>query len=524
MNGEVRVQPDRVIGRYAMYREIASGGMASVHFGRLVGPVGFGRTVAIKRLHPQYAKDPEFVGMFLDEARLASRVRHPNVVQTLDVVALEGELFVVMDYVQGESLSRLMKATSALRTRIPYRIVSSVMVGVLHGLHAAHEARDNRGRPLGLVHRDVSPHNVLVGTDGSARVLDFGVAFAKGRVQPSNEGQIKGKLSYMSPEQLNGDTVDRLTDVYAASVVLWELLTGQRLFDADNQGQILHRVLNGKVEPPSVLVPEIPAALEEIVMRGLARAPSERWATAKEMAAAIERSGAMATSSMVSGWVESVAGETLASRASDLALIEQSVADGDDLPPAEAVTQLLLRTPSGTLRLPTDTPPDGHTAVTLTGHSSTTMQLSTLALEVDGPTGPPPPTMPSKSRLRVALYLAVAASCAIGVIAGVFVGTGGGSDTVRSAAARSGPPVPVGEEARVAPSAAPSSSASSVARGIEVPTPRTSGSSTAVSHAPSAATPEASAHAAKKTPPPAPCDPPFTYDGAGHKKYKLECL
>src|SRR5262245_3092434 len=180
---------ERVVGRYALYGEIASGGMATVHFERLLGPVGFSRTVAIKRLHPQFAKDPEFVSMFLDEARLAARIRHPNVVATLDVVATKGELFLVMEYVQGESLSRLARAVMARGENLPPRIVASIMCGVLHGLHAAHEARDQRGEPLGIVHRDVSPQNVLVGIDGTARVVDFGVAKASGRHQSTRKGK-----------------------------------------------------------------------------------------------------------------------------------------------------------------------------------------------------------------------------------------------------------------------------------------------------------------------------------------------
>src|SRR6202044_2296810 len=142
----------RIVGRYALYGVLASGGMATVHFGRLIGPVGFSRTVAIKRLHPQFASDPEFVAMFLDEARLAARIRHPNVVQTLDVVALDGELFLVMDYVQGESLSRLGRACGRKEEPVPLEVVSSVVCGALHGLHAAHEATSEDGEPLGIVH------------------------------------------------------------------------------------------------------------------------------------------------------------------------------------------------------------------------------------------------------------------------------------------------------------------------------------------------------------------------------------
>src|SRR6478735_6891812 len=151
-----RLQPLRVVGRYAMYGEIASGGMAAVHYGRLVGQVGFGRTVAIKRLHPQFAKDPEFVSMFLDEARLAGRIQHPNVCPTLDVVATNGELFLVMEYVQGETLARLIRASRQRNEAIPPSIVVSILAGALYGLHAAHEARDQVGEPLNIVHRDIS--------------------------------------------------------------------------------------------------------------------------------------------------------------------------------------------------------------------------------------------------------------------------------------------------------------------------------------------------------------------------------
>ncbi|HEV8244207.1 MAG TPA: serine/threonine-protein kinase, partial [Polyangiaceae bacterium] len=188
--------PPRSIGRYTLYGEIASGGMATVHVGQLSGPEGFSRTVAIKLLHKQYAKDPNFVDMFLDEARLAARIRHPNVVSTLDVVRVEDELFVVMDYVHGESLAHLVRAASVDGGHVPPRIASAILVGALLGLHAAHEATDGKGKPLSIVHRDVSPQNILVGIDGVARVADFGVAKAASRVHTTQGGEIKGKISY----------------------------------------------------------------------------------------------------------------------------------------------------------------------------------------------------------------------------------------------------------------------------------------------------------------------------------------
>ncbi len=297
--------------------------MATVHIGRLIGPVGFSRTVAIKRLHPQHAKDPDFVSMFLDEARLAARIRHPNVVGTLDVVALSGELFLVMEYVQGESLARLMKGARESGRLIPLPILSSMMVGALDGLHAAHEATNDQGEPLGIVHRDVSPHNILVGSDGVARVLDFGVAKAAGRIQTTKDGQLKGKISYMAPEQIHG-TVDRTTDVYAASVVIWEALTGRRLFYAENDAKTLANVMSPKVDPPSRHVPTIPKELDALVLKGLAQDRAARFPTAREMARALQRVVPIAPASDVADWVEVMAGGTIAARAKRVALIESS--------------------------------------------------------------------------------------------------------------------------------------------------------------------------------------------------------
>ncbi|HXX70568.1 MAG TPA: protein kinase [Polyangiaceae bacterium] len=322
----------RVVGRYALYDEIAAGGMATVHIGRLLGPVGFSRTVAIKRLHAQFAKDPDFVSMFLDEARLAARVRHPNVIGTLDVVALSGELFLVMEYVPGESLAKLWRTTREMGRFIPVPIVVSILVGILEGLHAAHEATNDRGEALGLVHRDVSPHNVLVGLDGIARVLDFGVAKASGRLQTTRDGQLKGKISYMAPEQVQG-VVDRTSDIYSASVVLWEALVGRRLFFAENDARTLSNVLFPKVEPPSRAGAKVPPSLDAVVMRALDREPSRRYRTAREMARALQDAVPGAPAFVVGEWVEATAGVTLARRASRLASIERMLLPDSDHPP-----------------------------------------------------------------------------------------------------------------------------------------------------------------------------------------------
>jgi len=319
-------EAQRIFGRYALFDEIAAGGMATVHLGRLLGPVGFSKTVAIKRLHPNLARDPEFVSMFLDEARLAARIHHPNVVSTLDVVAVEGEVFLVLDYVQGESLSHLLKAMRANRAQMDPRVVAAILVNALHGLHAAHIATDEYGRPLGIVHRDVSPQNIMVGTDGVARVLDFGVAKAAGRLQSTRDGQLKGKLAYMAPEQVQGQTMDARTDTYAAAVVLWEALAGRRLISARNEAEVLHAVLSGGFPPPSSVNPHVPQGIDAVVMRGLQQDPAARYPTAREMAIAVERTLGIASAYEVGEWVEKMAPDALALRAARVREMESTSA------------------------------------------------------------------------------------------------------------------------------------------------------------------------------------------------------
>ncbi|MDB4944612.1 MAG: serine/threonine protein kinase, partial [Labilithrix sp.] len=311
--------PVRVLERYAMYEAFASGGMAVVHYGRMRGAVGFSRPVAIKKLHPHFATDPSFVAMFLDEARLAGRVQHPNVVQTVDAVSSQGELFVILEYVHGQSLSQLLETARERGERVPPEIAAAIVFGILEGLHAAHEARDARGELLEMVHRDVSPQNVLVGSDGVARVLDFGVAKARGRAQVTRDGALKGKLAYMAPEQIAGEA-SPASDVFAASIVLWEALAGHRLFTADDEGGVIGKVLHAPIPaPPGPL----PAELVAVVMRGLARDRSERFTTARAMASALEASIALATPIAVGGWVARLAGTVLDERAARIASIEQ---------------------------------------------------------------------------------------------------------------------------------------------------------------------------------------------------------
>jgi serine/threonine-protein kinase len=285
--------------------------------------VGFARTVAIKRLHQQYARDPEFVSMFLDEARLAGRIRHPHVVSTFDVVALSGELFLVMDYVHGVSLSKLVRTVLTQKTRIPIDVLASIMVGALHGLHAAHEARSERGQPLGIVHRDVSPQNIMVGSDGMARVLDFGVAKASWRIQTTRDGQLKGKLSYMAPEQVNGGEVGPWTDVYSAAIVFWEGLTNQRLFNNGDSAAILGRFTKAQpIVPPSTHNSRVSPTLDAIVLKALENDLGRRYSSAREMADAIEANLQIASTSAVGRWLQSIVHEDLDKHSALIAEIE----------------------------------------------------------------------------------------------------------------------------------------------------------------------------------------------------------
>jgi serine/threonine-protein kinase len=363
MSEPVSGDKTEIIGRYALHGRIAAGGMAAVYFGRLLGPVGFSRPVAVKRLHPQLAREENVRRMFIDEARLASRIAHPNVVPTLDVVEAGEELLLVLEYVHGESLQQLMRAARSRGELVPLPIALAVIVAVLHGLHAAHEATGEDGAPLCIVHRDVSPQNVMVGVDGVARVLDFGIARAAVRLASTHKGIVKGKLAYMAPEQRGGAPVDRRADIYATAVMLWELLASRRLFARDDGANLeTDKLLQGTIEPPSHHRPGVPKLLDAITLHGLARAPERRFETAREMALALEKIGEIARPSEIGEWVEQVASEKLAERRARLKQLEATSstfavhrlpgaapapAEGDDDEPVLEVVEHDVMTPSG---------------------------------------------------------------------------------------------------------------------------------------------------------------------------------
>src|SRR6187402_516963 len=280
----------QVLGRYELLLPIAKGGMASVWAARLRGTRGYQKMVAIKTMLPGLVDDLHFERMFLDEASLASQVRHPHVIEILDLGEVDRILYFVMEWVDGEPLNIIMKY-AATRGGIPLAIAVSITAQACRGLHAAHELRDENGTLVGLVHRDVSPQNVLLTYEGVVKVVDFGVAKATGRASNDTEaGQLKGKIAYMSPEQLRGERIDRRTDVFAMGILLYMMTTGTHPFRGDDQSQTIRRISDDEpVTAPSAIVPGYPAGLEAVVLQSLAKDASKRYPTANDMLIGLTR-------------------------------------------------------------------------------------------------------------------------------------------------------------------------------------------------------------------------------------------
>jgi len=277
------------LGRYHLQAEVASGGVATVYIGRMVAKAGFERRVAVKVLHKHLSSDPEFVAMFLDEARLSARIHHQNVVGVYDVDAIDGELIMAMEYVEGAPLSFLNRVMRRQGGALDPGLALRIAHDTLSGLHAAHMLTGDGGAPLGLVHRDVSPQNILVGVDGITRVADFGIAKAAGRIASTQDkNTVKGKLRYLSPEQIHRGGVDRRTDVFAAGIVLWETLAGQSLFQGDTDAEVIGQLLNQPIEAPSHFRPGISPEIDAVCLRALDRKLETRFQSAEEFADAIE--------------------------------------------------------------------------------------------------------------------------------------------------------------------------------------------------------------------------------------------
>jgi serine/threonine-protein kinase len=276
------------LGRYQLLSRLAVGGMAEVYLARQGEISGFKTLVVVKKVLPHLAVKPDFINMFLDEARIASMLDHPNVVHISEVGRAGDEYFLAMELVQGKPLASLLQHGEKTKTPLPHSLAALVVAYAAAGLHYAHQLTDAAGNLLGLVHRDVSPQNIMISFEGSVKVIDFGIARALGRLGDTNSGSLKGKLGYMAPEQARGEAVDRRADIFSLGVVLWECVAARRLFLRENELATLRAVVYEPIPSPSKYA-KVDATLEAIIMCALDRNPDERFQTAEEMRVALDK-------------------------------------------------------------------------------------------------------------------------------------------------------------------------------------------------------------------------------------------
>jgi serine/threonine-protein kinase len=274
-----------VAGKYRLLAELGTGGMGKVYLATLVGPSGFKKLIVLKMLRESIRDDPELCALFLEEARLAARLNHPNIVQTYEVVDDASQHMIVMEYLEGQSLGQIVDRCGA---RFPRALHLRILCEALSGLHSAHELADFDGTPLGIVHRDVSPHNILVTFDGQVKVVDFGIAKATNSTFQTETGVIKGKVRHMAPEQFSRGQVDRRADVFSVGTLLWELAAGEKLWRGLNDAEVMHEVINGKVVSPRTINPVTPESLERVCMKALSPKREDRYADCMELQAALE--------------------------------------------------------------------------------------------------------------------------------------------------------------------------------------------------------------------------------------------
>jgi serine/threonine protein kinase len=309
---KVAAEVGSAANRYQILARLAVGGMAEIFLARGAGVAGIERYCVLKRIIREYASDAEFVAMFLDEARLATQLQHPNIAPVYDIGLLGDSYFFTMEYVHGETVRALLQRSHELRRPVPLACALTIAAGAAAGLHHAHERYASDGRPLGIVHRDVSPSNVMVSYEGNIKLVDFGVAKAADRAVQTRSGTVKGKISYLSPEQCTGGLVDRRSDLFSLGIVLWELLTCARLYRRSSDLEAMNAIVYDDAAPPSARRADLPPAIDDIVLRMLAKAPADRFQTAAEVIEAIEnaalRGGILLSASPVNRWVRELFG------------------------------------------------------------------------------------------------------------------------------------------------------------------------------------------------------------------------
>jgi len=276
------------IGKYKLLRLIASGGMAEVYLARQAGAAGFEKLVCLKRILPHLARDRQFVEMFLNEARLAARLDHPNIVSIYDLGEANGNYFIAMEFIDGPSLRAVAKRARERGERLPIAEMVKIVSMAAGGLHYAHDLADAEGKPLGLVHRDISPDNILVHRNGMAKVVDFGIAKAANSSGRTRTGALKGKVAYMPPEQLRGDPLDRRADVFALGVVLYEMIAGRRPWEGDSDVSLIGQIMTEEPKPLSTLRSDAPAGLTAVLDRALAKDREARYSSCHDLQADLE--------------------------------------------------------------------------------------------------------------------------------------------------------------------------------------------------------------------------------------------
>ncbi len=413
------------IGGYEVVTRLRAGGMAALYLARRAGAAGFSKHVAIKVIHDQLLSDEAFVRMFVDEAKLCARISHPNVVHVEELGEEDGRYYLVMEYVHGCSLADLLKELSLRKRRLSPALAVHIAIQLADGLHAAHETTDPDGAPLGVVHRDVSPQNVLLSYKGHVKLIDFGIAKARGQAHQTVGSSLKGKFRYMSPEQANGQPLDRRSDVYSLGVVLWELLAARNLFRAPGDIALLDMVRNPEVEPPSHYAPLVPPGLDAVVLAALAPDRARRIATAKELrrrlVAAMPEAGAL-DADLLAGLLGSV-------------MTEQMKKDMQELP--ESVSGI-VRPPSDPAVPSEQAAPEEDLADL---HAQRTLTIEPAGVPAASPTGSEPGTPePGTPPARRARWPLVAGVAAVVTVSAAALAIGTGAERPSEPAALESPP------------------------------------------------------------------------------------
>jgi serine/threonine protein kinase len=331
-------------GKYTLLNRIAVGGMAEVFLARQEGLEGFEKTICIKRIRPHLSSQASFVRMFLNEAKLAAQLNHPNIVQIYDLGRVNDSYFIAMEYISGRDMSRIIPKAEKAGISFPMIYALRIASNVCEGLYFAHTKTDAYGNPLNIVHRDITPENILVSFSGTVKIVDFGIAKANSQLEQTRAGEIKGKLSYMSPEQCMGHPLDARSDIFSFGSVVYEWITGYKLFTGENEMAILKSIIDGKIYPPSYFKEDVPEAVERILMKSLEKDKTKRYQSAWEMQFDIDTylaSSEFTPSNIhLSNFLKQIFGDEI-EREKELLLKHKEESDRSPKPPPQAEEEVL---------------------------------------------------------------------------------------------------------------------------------------------------------------------------------------